>query len=26
LDCWNSFSAFCVCGPILPSAWTLSFC
>ncbi len=24
-DCWNSFSAFWVCGPILPSAWTFSF-
>ena len=24
-DCWKSLSAFCVCGPILPSAVTLSF-
>src|SRR5688572_11871263 len=24
LEVWNSFSAFCVCGPILPSAVTFS--
>lgn len=24
-DCWKSLSAFCVCGPILPSAVTFSF-